>query len=96
MSGKMGFIVLLAPLLVLPLMAACGDDKNNEDTPMPLAEPATIPATKSMVEPVVITIGNHTDLTGPSAKVVSRVMCEIVHAQILKEWKVMAYFPYRV
>jgi hypothetical protein len=28
--------------------------------------------------------------------VVSRVMCEIVHAQILKEWKVMAYFPYRV
>ncbi len=36
------------------------------------------------------------DLTIEHNKVVSRVMCEIVHAQILKEWEVVAYFSYRV
>ena len=53
----------------------------------PVDQTATAPSQPVLSDP---------ETTSEESLVVSRVMCEIVHAQILKEWKVMAYFPYRV
>lgn len=56
---KMGIGILMISVLSMPLLGACGGDKEKE--PTGTAQPTT-PAKKAR-----ITIGNHTDLTGPAA-----------------------------
>lgn len=61
--GKIGIIVLAVLLLCVPMMVACGGD-GDEETSSPTV--TTSPgATESKTK--VITIGNHTDLTGVAA-----------------------------
>ncbi len=78
-SGKLGILFLAALLLIIPLLAACSDDDETEEpttTVTPTGEPTTVPTTETPpAEDVVITIGNLTDFTGPTA-----VMNESVNA----------------
>ncbi len=76
-SIKMATLILASLLLLLPLVAACGDD---DETAVPTAAP-TAPPVEPTAEPtaeppeeptepadkVKITIGNLTDLTGPAS-----------------------------
>jgi len=55
----MGMILVAIMLMALPLLVACGGDDGKTPAPTPTAEPTS--------EPVTITIGNLSDLTGPSA-----------------------------
>lgn len=69
-SSKIGIVVLV--VLLVALLAACGGD-GDEESPPPMAQPSSEPTmTQELTEPVVITIGNLTDITGVSANV-SRV-----------------------
>ena len=60
-SCKMRSVILASLLVALLLLAGCGGGDNNEDVPTRTPTP----------EPVVITIGNLTDLTGVSANAMS-------------------------
>jgi len=56
-------IALIVPLLGLPLLTACGGGDDDDGGGTPTGTPTTtVPAKK-----VKITIGNHTDLTGPAS-----------------------------
>jgi len=71
-SSKIGILILVMLLAVLPLLAACGDDDEKE-TPSPTATKPTATATgkptptETEQQKVKINIGLLTDLTGPSA-----------------------------
>ncbi len=70
-STKKGYMVLMAILHILMALIACGG--GGEEEPVPLARPSIAIEDTPVVldEPVVITIGNHTDLTGPSANIMT-------------------------
>ena len=59
MLSRIGMILVAIMLMALPLLVACGGDDGKTPAPTPTAEPTS--------EPVTITIGNLSDLTGPSA-----------------------------
>ncbi|NQT74714.1 MAG: ABC transporter substrate-binding protein [Chloroflexi bacterium] len=60
-SNKLwGLVLSLLLFVMLPFLGACGDDKEEKPTLDPTSSPGP-------VEDVVITIGNLSDLTGPSA-----------------------------
>jgi hypothetical protein len=59
-STTMVTVILVILLLAIPFLAACGDDEEEK----PSSEPTSSPG---LVEDVVITIGNLSDLTGASA-----------------------------
>lgn len=60
--NQLGIGILAVLLLGVPLIAACGGDDEEAGTATPTSQSPT-PAAKK----VKITIGNHTDLTGPAA-----------------------------
>ncbi len=65
-SSRTEIIVVLVLFLLMPLLASCSDD--NGDSAQPLAAPSEpIDETVPPPEPVKITIGNMTDITGPSS-----------------------------
>jgi hypothetical protein len=78
-SNRFGVLALLALLLAMILVAACDDDDETEvpdvtATGQPTVEPTVSPkptdtptAKTPEVEPVRITLGMITDLTGPGA-----------------------------
>ena len=60
MLGKIGIITLTSLFLALPILAAC-DDSDDSKTPAPS------PTTEPIPDLVTITIGHHTDQTGPAS-----------------------------
>ena len=65
-SSRTEIIVVLVLFLLMPLLASCSDD--NGDSAQPLAVPSEpVDETVPPPEPVKITIGNMTDITGPSS-----------------------------
>ena len=68
--AKITTIMLLVCLLSLLLCAACGDG-DDEETPITTATPTATPTEPP--DKVKITIGNHTDMTGPAAQAMAIV-----------------------
>ncbi len=60
-ANILGIIALSIIFLVLPLLIGCGDSVEGEETS------GTQPTTGAVPQDAVITIGNHTDLTGPTS-----------------------------
>ncbi len=72
-STNKGFLILMTVVPALLAMTACGG--GGDDEPLPLAQPAATMEEMAVIpdEPVVITIGNLTDITGPGAGGVAMV-----------------------
>ena len=68
----MGIVSVAILLLMISLLAACSD--SDDETPSSMAKPESTPIANPIPEPakeVVITIGNFTDVTGPSSNPLS-------------------------
>lgn len=64
-------ISVLTLLLALPLLVACGNNDKDNQTPLPTMQSTSTLDSTQILEPATITIGNFTDITGPSSNPMS-------------------------
>ncbi len=72
--ANMAAIILVILLLAMSLLSACDGGDGDEVTEQPTSQPTSGPVTSPEPgEKVIITIGNHSDLTGPTSNAMDSI-----------------------
>ncbi len=66
-------ILIVLLVFSLPIASSACSTSSDNESPMPMAKPAMLSTVKQSPEPIVITIGNFTDKTGPASTALSIV-----------------------